>query len=67
LILTLGYKPGSRGGVLATGSNFGMDDTASGTVADKKFEGFSNLKGKSERLEKKQNRALNAKVSDDLD
>jgi hypothetical protein len=44
-----------------------MDDTASGTVADKKFEGFSNLKGKSERLEKKQNRALNAKVSDDLD
>lgn len=41
--------------------------TSGGDEVDKKFEGFSNLKGKSERQEKKASRLMNAKVSDDLD
>lgn len=47
------------------GSNFGMEET--GAIVDKKFEGYSNLKGKSERQEKKATRAQNAKIGEDLD
>lgn len=42
-----------------------MEET--GAILDKKFEGFSNLKGKNERQEKRANRANAAKAADDLD
>ena len=42
-----------------------MEET--GALVDKKFEGFSNLKQKSETMAKRATRAQNAKQADDLD
>jgi hypothetical protein len=61
----LAEKSGTAQGVRVAGSNYGTEDT--GAIVDKKFEGYSNLKGKSERQEKKATRAQNAKIGEDLD
>ena len=52
-------------GFRTAGSNFGMEESAA--IADKKFEGFSNLKQRSETQAKRATRAQNAKQADDLD
>jgi hypothetical protein len=65
LIPVLAEKSSTAMGVRTAGSNFGMEETDA--IPDKKFEGYSNLKGKSERQEKKATRAQNAKIADDLD
>jgi hypothetical protein len=47
LIPVLAEKSSTAMGVRTAGSNFGMEETDA--IPDKKFEGYSNLKGKSER------------------
>ena len=50
---TRGSKGGQRGGVTYADSTYGENDKITGAIRDKKFEGFSDLKGAAEKMKQR--------------
>ena len=64
---TRGSKGGQRGGVTYADSTYGENDKITGAIRDKKFEGFSDLKGAAEKMKQRAHHQQQRESNKDLE